>query len=268
MPRLVQGRELALERLVGQGSRYDAGHAHSSVGCVRPYPGKGASMTQPAPSSAPTPEAVLLDVDGTLVDSVYQHVIAWWEAFTEAGHQVSGFDIHRAIGRGSGDLVETLIGRADDGVVEAHSRKWGELRERCTAFHQVPELLRHCRDKGLKVVLCTSGEGPDLAFFLKAIGGDEPVHAVVSSEDVEQSKPSPEIVQKALEAAGVSADRAVMVGDTVYDIRAAEGAGVRCIGLMCGGIGEQELLDAGATAVYGNPSELLAGFDSSPLGMS
>ena len=223
-------------------------------------------MTEPAPSAPSTPEAVLFDVDGTLVDSVYQHVLAWWEAFDEAGHEVSGFDIHRAIGRGSGDLVESLIGKEDEALTEAHSQKWGELRERCKAFHRVPELLRHCRDRGLRVVLCTSGEGPDLDFFVRAIGGDEPVHAIVSSEDVEQSKPSPEIVQKALEAAGVEPGRAVMVGDTVYDIRAANAAGVRCIGLMCGGIGEQELLDAGATAVYGNPSELLDGFDSSPLG--
>ncbi|MCA1713388.1 MAG: HAD family hydrolase [Actinobacteria bacterium] len=222
-------------------------------------------MTEPAPSTAATPEAVLFDVDGTLLDTVYQHVIAWWEAFAEAGHTVSGFDIHRAIGRGSDDLVESLIGRTDDALVEAHSQKWAQLRERTTAFHQVPELLRHCRDRGLKVVLCTSGAADDLEFFVRAIGGDEPVHAVVSSEDVAQSKPSPEIVQKAVEAAGVRPDQAVMVGDTVYDIRAAAAAGVRCIGVMCGGIGEQELLDAGAAAVYGNPSELLSDFDQSPL---
>ena len=222
-------------------------------------------MGHPAPSGRQTPAAVLFDVDGTLVDSVYQHVIAWWEAFTEAGHEVSGFDIHRAIGRGSDDLVESLLGRPDEGIVDAHSRKWGELRERCSAFHRVPELLRHCRDRGLKVVLCTSGEGPDLDFFVQAIGGDEPVHAIVSSGDVQESKPSPEIVRKALEAAGVGPDRAVMVGDTVYDVRAAAAAGVPCVGVMCGGIGEQELLDAGAVAVYGNPAELLEGFDASPL---
>jgi HAD superfamily hydrolase (TIGR01549 family) len=222
-------------------------------------------MTEPAPSTATTTEAVLFDVDGTLIDTVYQHVLAWWEAFAEAGHTVSCFDIHRAIGRGSEDLVESLIGRADDAVVAGHSKRWSELRERTTAFHQVPELLRHCRDAGLKVVLCTSGQGPDLDFFLRAIGGDGPVHAVVSSEDVERSKPSPEIVQKAVEAAGVRPERAVMIGDTVYDIKAAAGAGVRCIGVMCGGIGEQELLAAGAVAVYGNPSELLEGFDGSPL---
>jgi HAD superfamily hydrolase (TIGR01549 family) len=204
---------------------------------------------------------VLFDVDGTLIDTVYQHVFAWWEAFAEAGHAVSCFDIHRAIGRGSDDLVESLIGRSDDALTEAHSAKWGDLRERTTAFHQVPELLRHCVDKGLRVVLCTSGEGADLDFFVKAIGGDEPVHAVVSSEDVEQSKPSPEIVEKAVEASGLPAERCVMIGDTVYDIRAAAGAGVRGIGVLCGGIGETELREAGAESVYGNPAELLESFD-------
>ena len=222
-------------------------------------------MTQPAPSRPATPAAVLFDVDGTLVDTVYQHVLAWWEAFEEAGHEVSGFDIHRAIGRGSEDLVETLLGRTDDAVVEGHSRNWGRLRERCHAFHDVPELLRRCRDAGLKVVLCTSGEGPDLDFFVEAIGGDEPVHAIVSSEDVGPSKPAPDIVEKALEAAGVGADRAVMVGDTVYDVVAAKRAGVACIGVLCGGIGEAELREAGAVAVYGNPAELLSSYDDSPL---
>jgi HAD superfamily hydrolase (TIGR01549 family) len=218
-------------------------------------------MTEPAPFAADTPAAVLFDVDGTLVDTVYQHVMAWWEAFAEAGHAVSGYDIHRAIGRGSEDLVETLLGCPDEAVVQGHSDRWGEVRDRTTAFHQVPELLRHCADRGLRVVLCTSGEGPDLDFFVQAIGGDGPVHAIVSSEDVERSKPSPEIVQKAVEAAGLPVDRCVMVGDTVYDIEAAGAAGVSAVGVLCGGISEGELRDAGASAVYGNPSELLDAFD-------
>lgn len=222
-------------------------------------------MTEPAPVAADTPGAVLLDVDGTLVDTVYQHVVAWWEAFAEGGHAVSCFDIHRAIGRGSADLVRSLLGEVDEAttsaLTEAHSAKWGRLRERTTAFHQVPELLRACTGRGLRVVLCTSGEEADLGFFLRAIGGDGPVHAIVSSADVEQSKPDPEIVRKAVEAAGVPAARCVMVGDTVYDMRAAKAAGVPGIGVMCGGIGRQELVDAGATAVHGNPSELLAALD-------
>jgi HAD superfamily hydrolase (TIGR01549 family) len=218
-------------------------------------------MTEAAPSAPETPAAVLFDVDGTLVDTVYQHVLAWWEAFAAAGHAVSCFDIHRAIGRGSEDLVESLLGHPDEAVVDGHADRWGDVRERTTAFHQVPELLRRCTDGGLRVVLCTSGEGADLDFFVRAIGGDDPVHAVVSSEDVEQSKPSPQIVVKAVEASGAPAARCVLVGDTAYDMRAAVGAGVVGIGVLCGGISEAELLEAGASRVYGNPAELLEALD-------
>ena len=96
-------------------------------------------------------------------------------------------------------------------------------------------------------------------------GCDDVVAAVVSSADVQQSKPAPDIVRAALDAVGVAPEDAVMVGDTVYDVRAAEAAGVACIGLMCGGIGESELLEAGAVAVYGNVSELYEDLDDSPL---
>lgn len=221
-------------------------------------------MTQPAPCRKST--ALILDVDGTLLDTVYLHVIAWWEAFVDAGHAVSGFDIHRAIGRGSDDLVETLIGRPDESLVEAHAEKWAPLREKCIPFHDVPELIRTCADRGMKVVYCTSGAPEDVADFRAKIGCDDVVAAVVSSGDVEQSKPAPDIVQAALDAVGVAPEDAVMLGDTVYDVRAANAAGVACIGLMCGGIGERELQEAGAAAVYGNPSELLQDLQASPVG--
>lgn len=213
-----------------------------------------------------TPSALVLDVDGTLLDTVYLHVLAWWQAFEEQGHRVSCVDLHRAIGRGSEDLVQTLLGRADDAVVEGHTRHWEPLRERCHRFHAVPELVRTCVDRGLRVVLATSGSEDDTRAFREKIGCDDVVHAVVSSGDVENAKPAPDIVLAALEAAGVGPDRAVMVGDTVYDVRAAAAAGVRCVGVLAGGIGEQELRDAGAAAVYGNVAELLDGLDDSPVG--
>lgn len=234
-----------------------------------PYPGTGRGMTQPAPRGPErqtAPRALVLDVDGTLLDTVYLHVIAWWEAFRDAGHEVSGFDIHRAIGRGSDDLVETLIGRPDESLVEAHARKWAPLREKCIPFHDVPELIRAVAGRGVQVVYCTSGAPEDIEDFRAKIGCDDVVAAAVNSSDVEQSKPAPDIVRAALEAVGVEPGDAVMVGDTVYDIRAAGAAGVPCIGLVCGGIGEKELQQAGAAAVYGNPSELLQDLDSSPVG--
>jgi phosphoglycolate phosphatase-like HAD superfamily hydrolase len=222
--------------------------------------------TTSAPGAVEGPPALVLDVDGTLLDTNYLHVIAWWEAFRDAGHEVSGFDIHRAIGRGSDDLVETLIGRADESIVEGHAKNWAPLREQCIPFHGVPELIRTCADRGMQVVYCTSGSPEDVEDFRERIGCDDAVAAVVNSGDVESSKPEPDIVLAALDAVGVAPQRAVMVGDTVYDVRAARAAGVTCVGLVCGGISEQELTEAGAEAVYGNVSDLLDGLDASPIG--
>lgn len=225
-------------------------------------------MTQPAPTvngNGERPRALVLDVDGTLLDTVYLHVIAWWEAFLDAGHDVSAFDVHRAIGRGSADLVETLVGAPDESLVEAHAEKWAPLRERCRPFHRAQDLIRACTDRGLLVVYCTSGSPEDVEDFRRKIGCDDVVAAAVNSGDVERSKPAPDIVQAALAAVGARPEDAVMVGDSVYDVRAAAAAGVDCIALMCGGIGEAELREAGAAAVYGNPSELLQALEGSPL---
>jgi len=232
------------------------------------YPGSGQGMSDPspAPGAAAAAPALILDVDGTLLDTNYLHAIAWWEAFRAAGHEVSGFDIHRAIGRGSDDLVQTLIGRADESIVQGHAKNWAPLREQCIPFHDVPQLIRTCAERGMQVVYCTSGAPEDIEDFRAKIGCDDVVSAVVNSGDVENSKPAPDIVRAALDAVGAAADRAVMVGDTVYDVRAAHAAGVTAVGLVCGGISEQELREAGAEAVYGNMSELLQDLDGSPLG--
>jgi HAD superfamily hydrolase (TIGR01549 family) len=221
-------------------------------------------MTDPA-SSSQDRTALVLDVDGTLLDTVYFHVLAWWEAFRDLGYEVSCFDIHRAIGRGSEELVEVLLGKPDERAVEGHAEKWAPLRERCLPFHQVPELLRDVAGRGVHVVYCTSGSEEDTKDFREKIGCDDVVSAVVSSGDVEQAKPAPDIVRAALDAVGVRPERAVMVGDTVYDIRAARAAGVDCIGLRTGGIGERELQETGAVAVYGNPSQLLQDLQASPV---
>ena len=219
-----------------------------------------------APGAPPSRPALVLDVDGTLLDTNYLHAIAWWEAFRAAGHEVSGFDIHRAIGRGSADLVQTLVGTADESIVEGHAKNWAPLREQCIPFHGVPELIRTCADRGMQVVYCTSGAPEDVEDFRKKIGCDDVVSAVVDSSEVEDSKPAPDIVRAALDAVGAAPERAVMVGDTVYDVRAAHAAGVTAVGLVCGGISEQELREAGAEAVYGNVSELLRDLDGSPVG--
>ena len=210
--------------------------------------------------------AVVFDVDGTLLDTNYLHVIAWWESFLAQGHEVSCFDIHRTIGRSSEELVEVLLGRADEEVVGGHSERWAPLRERMIPFHGAADLVRACADRGLKVVWATSGSPDDVEDFKAKLACDDAVTAIVNSGDVENSKPAPDIVLAALDAAGVAPERAVMVGDTVYDIRAARAAGTGSIGLLGGGIGERELRQEEPTAVYGNCAELLADLDASPIG--
>lgn len=222
-------------------------------------------MTEHAPH-VKGPAAVVLDVDGTLVDTNYLHVIAWWEAFRAAGEQVSCFDIHRALGLGSADLVRSLLGRSDDGIVRGHAERWAPLRPQMLPFHRAAELVRACHDRGLRVVWATSASDEDVETFRRVLDCDDAVHAIVTSDDVERSKPAPDVVQAALDAAGVRADRAVMVGDTVYDTRAARAAGVACVSLLTGGIGENELRPEDPAAVYASCADLLADLGDSPIG--
>lgn len=221
-------------------------------------------MTESTP--AVKPAAVVLDVDGTLVDSNYLHVVAWWEAFVARGHEVSGYDIHRALGLGAEDLVHALLGHDDEQVVSGHAERWAPLRNRVQPYRGARELQQACADRGLLVVWATSGTAEDVAASTEALGGGRGVHAVVNSADVSRGKPAPDIVCAALEAAGVAAARSVMVGDSTYDVRAATAAGVPCIGLLAGGISERELRQAGAAAVYGGCADLLAGLEQSPVG--
>jgi phosphoglycolate phosphatase-like HAD superfamily hydrolase len=116
------------------------------------------------------------------------------------------------------------------------------------------------------VVLATSASGPELTALRRAIAADDAITATASAEDVEEGKPHPEPVEQALELAGVPAEKAVFVGDTVWDMRAGSRAGVRCVGVLCGGIPRADLEEAGAEAVYDDPAQLLASLPDSPLG--
>jgi phosphoglycolate phosphatase-like HAD superfamily hydrolase len=209
---------------------------------------------------------VVFDVDGTLLDTNYLHVAAWWEAFTERGHDIRCADIHRAIGMGSAELVERVLGRPDPTVSPAHSRHYAPYLGRMRPLPGAAGLLRATAVLGLDVVLATSAKDDEVDLMLDALGARAAVRAVVSSGDVEEAKPAPGIVEKALDESGIDPGRAVMVGDTVWDVLAAERAGIRCIGLLCGGIAADELRGAGAAQVYDDPAALLGGLQASPIG--
>ncbi|MEU0073973.1 HAD family hydrolase [Streptomyces sp. NPDC006332] len=214
--------------------------------------------------------AAVFDVDGTLVDTNHLHVVTWWEAFRQAGHRVPTHAIHRAIGLGSTDLIAHLLGddRDPDQDAElsaAHKALYGQYFDRLPAFQDAGRLLRRLDRDGWTVVLATSAGGAELSALRRAIDADEAITDTASADDVDQGKPAPEPVEHALELAGVPPEQAVFVGDTVWDMRAGSRAGVRCVGVLCGGIPRADLEGAGATEIYDDPADLLASLADSPL---
>ncbi|MDQ0835264.1 HAD superfamily hydrolase (TIGR01509 family) [Streptomyces achromogenes] len=215
--------------------------------------------------------AAVFDVDGTLVDTNHLHVVTWWEAFRQAGHRVPTHAVHRAVGLGSDDLIAHLLGEdrdtdRDAELSAAHKALYGQYFDRLPPLRDAGRLLRRLRDDGWTVVLATSASGSELSALRAAIDADDAIAATASADDVEAGKPSPEPVAHALELVGASAEGAVFVGDTVWDMRAGRRAGVRCVGVLCGGIPRADLLEAGAETVYDDPADLLASLSTSPLG--
>ncbi|MBM0227437.1 MULTISPECIES: HAD family hydrolase [Micromonospora] len=213
---------------------------------------------------------VLLDVDGTLVDTTYLHTVSWWEALRQADHQVPMALIHRSIGMGSDKLLDHLLGperdRDDDGRLRAaHDGFFGEYWERLTPLPGAADLLRACAARGLRVVLATSAAEREVAALRAALDADDAVDTVTSSADAQQSKPAPDILVAALEQSGLTAERVVFVGDSVWDVVAAGKLDIPCIGLTCGGTSRGELAGAGAVAVYDDPAALLDGLADSAI---
>ena len=209
---------------------------------------------------------VLFDVDGTLVDSNYLHVVAWWHAFRAHGHTPAMTDLHRTVGQGSERFVESILGRPDDDVAAAHSDFYGPFLHELAAFQGAADILRCTKAAGLAVVLATSASAQEAAHLRAAIDADDVIDCLTNKDDVDESKPDPDIIETAMGKADLRADRCVFVGDTVWDVEAARRAGIDCVCVLSGGVGESELRDAGALAVYRDVRHLLDDFDSSPLG--
>jgi HAD superfamily hydrolase (TIGR01509 family) len=210
--------------------------------------------------------AVLLDVDGTLVDSNYFHTVAWWRALSGAGHVVPMARIHRLIGRGADTLLEELLGEYDESLEDAWQAEFAEVRDDIPATPGAADLVRTVKERGATVVLATSGKPDDVEVLRRTLGADRWIDAAVNSSEVDASKPAPDIFARALEVAGASPDDAVVVGDTVWDVTAAAACGLPCVTVTCGGISRAELEEAGAAAVHADPADLVADLDASPLG--
>ncbi|MBM9504159.1 HAD family hydrolase [Actinacidiphila acididurans] len=224
----------------------------------------------PKPEATDAPGAVLFDVDGTLMDTVYLHTVAWWEALRQNGHVVTSARIHRGIGMGSDHLLDELLAddrdRAQDAVLKAaHDVLYAQYWSRLVPLPGAADLLRECARRGWRVVLASSASRQEAEVMTRALGADEAITAVTTADDASSSKPAPDLVHRALERAGAEPERAVFVGDAVWDVQAAGKAGVPCLGLLTGGWSREELLAAGAEAVHASPADLLSRLDSSLL---
>ena len=218
------------------------------------------------------PQAVIFDVDGTLVDSVDLHALAWQEALARFGHAVSFGQARGQIGKGGDKLIPVFLSQAEqadhgDALAEWRGEHFkSKYLHMVRPFAAVPDLLRRIREAGMKVAVASSAKSAELGLYLKVAAITDLVDVATSSEDVEQSKPAPDIFEVALAKLGVEGHDAVAVGDTPYDAESAGKAGISAIGVLSGGFTEEQLRGAGCVAVYPGPGGLLACFDSSPLG--
>lgn len=210
-------------------------------------------------------DAVLFDVDGTLVDTNYHHAIAWYRAFQRHDITPALWRIHRAIGMGGDQLVSAVAGEAaentyGDDLRDAWTEEFDALIDEVRPFDGAEDLLREVRRRGAEVVLASSGESKHVEHYLDLINGRELAAAWTTSDDAEQTKPAPDLVETAM--AKVDADAAVMIGDSVWDAKAGQRAGVATYALRTGGFSVEELEEAGAVKVYESLEDIQADLDT------
>ena len=208
----------------------------------------------------------LVDVDGTLVDSNYHHTLAWSRALRDHGEDAHLAAIHRLVGMGSSDMLQSLIGRTDEAVTKSWRSHFDALLPEIRAVDGADQLLHALHDCGFVVVLATSSPEDLLQELLSGVDGSEVVDLVITADDVDQAKPHPDIFEVALDRADLATDRALALGDSVWDVEAARRAGLGTVAVETGGFSRFELEHAGALAVYRDAAALAEQLASSPFG--
>ncbi|MDQ4041061.1 MAG: HAD family hydrolase [Actinomycetota bacterium] len=215
-----------------------------------------------------TRPAAILDVDGTLVDTVYHHALAWHRAFLRQGLEVEVWRVHRLIGMGGDQLVGALLGdqveaEHGDALRDAEKEIYDEMIDEVRPLPGARALVEALKERGHEVVLASSAKPDELDHYLDLLDVRELADAWTSSGDVEDTKPAPDLVQVARDR--VSAEAAVMVGDSTWDAESAGRAGVPTIGLLTGGFSAAELRDSGADPVFSSLDELRKRLAETPL---
>jgi HAD superfamily hydrolase (TIGR01549 family) len=209
--------------------------------------------------------AVLLDVDGTLIDANYHHALAWYRAFRAHGIVLPMWRIHRHVGMGGDQLIPALAGDAvdEDALSDARKAEYRKLIDEVSPLEGARELIEDLKERGRRVFLASSAPQDELDHYLDLLDARELVDGWTTDDDVEATKPEPDLVKAAREKAG--GGDAVMVGDTPWDIEAARKAGLETATVITGGFSEQELREAGAAAVYDSLVELRRHLDQPPF---
>jgi HAD superfamily hydrolase (TIGR01509 family) len=217
-------------------------------------------------------EAVIFDVDGTLIDTVDYHARSWLWAFARHGHDIPFEEIRTQIGKGGDQLMPVFLPPdelAHIGETLSEERDTffkDEYLPLVHAFPMVRELLERIRADGKRIVLASSAKEDELKRYEQIARIEDLVDGATSSEDAARSKPQPDILEAAMARLGnIDPSRVLVVGDAPWDALAARKAGLETIGVLCGGFPESDLRDAGCVAIYANPADLLARYDDSPL---
>jgi HAD superfamily hydrolase (TIGR01549 family) len=201
---------------------------------------------------------VLLDLDGTLVDSVYQHVLAWHEAFLTGGYEVPLYRIHAAIGMGSDRLVPWLLGEHvddADALSDEHTRRFLARTDQLRPTTGARRFLDDLERREVPFIVSTSASGDEREALLDVLGRDD--LPATDSDEVDSSKPAPDLLLASCRSAGFDPSLTMMVGDSPWDAHAATRVGIRPIALRCGGFGDEALTAAGAVRIVDAPRDLI-----------
>lgn len=204
-------------------------------------------------------KTIIFDVDGTLVDTNYQHTVAWFRAFREHGVTVPSWRIHRAIGMGGDRLVGEVAGqevedRLGDRVRASWKRAFDPMIDEIVPFEGARDLVAQAKRIGYKAALASSGKPDHVKHYLGLLDLGDLADDWTSSDDVSETKPAPDLLEVALDR--VDAEGGILIGDSVWDCESAKNADMPCVGLLTGGFGAAELRDAGAVAVFATLPEL------------
>lgn len=212
----------------------------------------------------------ILDIDGTVVDTNYQHAIAWFRAFREHDISLALWRIHRHIGMGGDQMVGALTDEETerslgDAIRSAEKEQYAKLIGEVQTMRGSRELIAELKRRGHSIVFASSAKEDEVNVYLDLLDARDPVDAWTTSADVQATKPAPDLVHAALEKVDAAPDGSVLIGDTPWDVKAALKADVRTLAVLTGGFSEQELHDAGAAAVFESVNDLCARLDDTEL---